>query len=152
MAQIVEGKVALMNMEIKGKCHYVESMGISTKNVPRINLRKRKNKKFSGKCNHFDKVDHKSVNHWEHEVNKDKRPKNWKKKENAEVGASNIKVLLGSTKTIESNMKLPRFCSKLICGSLCFRCLMRYQYPEIHLMIEKILCAILMLNKSKKML
>ena len=36
---------------------------------------------------------------WEHEVNKDKRPKNWKKKEDMEVGVSNIKVLLRCTKT-----------------------------------------------------
>ena len=35
---------------------------------------------------------------WELEANKDKRPKNWQKKEEKEVGASNIEVLLGCTK------------------------------------------------------
>ena len=32
-------------------------------------------------------------------MNKNKRPKNWKKKDNKEVGASNVEVLLGYTKT-----------------------------------------------------
>ena len=34
----------------------------------------------------------------EHEANNDKSPKNWKKKEEKEVGASNLEVLLGCTK------------------------------------------------------
>ena len=42
---------------------------------------------------------HKSANCWEHKINEDKRPKNWKKKENSEVGASNIKVPWRCTKT-----------------------------------------------------
>ena len=39
------------------------------------------------------------ANCWEHEVNKDKRPKNWKKKEDMEVGTSNFEVLLGCLET-----------------------------------------------------
>ena len=46
------------------------------------------NKKFSGKCNHCNKVGHKAANYWGHETNKDKRHNNWKKKEDKEVGAS----------------------------------------------------------------
>ena len=33
-----------------------------------------------GKCNHCSKVGHKATKCWEHEVNKDKRAKNQKKK------------------------------------------------------------------------
>ena len=43
---------------------------------------------------------HNTANCCEHEANKDKRPKNWKEKEDKEVGASNIEVLLGCTKRI----------------------------------------------------
>ena len=42
---------------------------------------------------------HKAANCWDHEANKDKRPKNWKKKKDKEIGASNVEVLLGCTKT-----------------------------------------------------
>ena len=42
---------------------------------------------------------HEASNCWEHEANKDERPKNWKKKEEKEVEASNIEILLGCTKT-----------------------------------------------------
>ena len=56
------------------------------------------NKKLMGKCNHCGKVEQKATNCWKHETNKDKRPKNWKKKEKKEVGALKIEVLLGSTK------------------------------------------------------
>ena len=43
---------------------------------------------------------HKAKNCWEHEANKDRRPKNWKKKEDKEERASNIEVPYGCTKTI----------------------------------------------------
>ena len=42
---------------------------------------------------------HTAASCWELEDNEDKRPKNGKKKEEKEVGASNIEVLLGCTKT-----------------------------------------------------
>ena len=42
---------------------------------------------------------HKAANYWEHEAYKDKRSKNWKKKEYKEVGASNVEILLGCMKT-----------------------------------------------------
>ena len=38
---------------------------------------------------------HKAANCWELKANKDMRPKNWKKKEEKEVGALNIEVLFG---------------------------------------------------------
>ena len=38
---------------------------------------------------------HKVANCWKHEENKDKGPKNWKRKEDKEVGAPNIEVFLG---------------------------------------------------------
>ena len=52
------------------------------------------NKKFTGKCNHCSKVGHKAANCWELKANKNKRPMNWKKKEEKEVRASNVEVLL----------------------------------------------------------
>ena len=50
-------------------------------------------------CNKCSKVGYKATSCWEHEANEDKRPQNWKKKKGNEVGASNIEVLLGCTKT-----------------------------------------------------
>ena len=49
------------------------------------------------KCNYCGKVRQKAGNCWGHEANKGKRPKNWKKKEDKEEGASNVEVLLGCT-------------------------------------------------------
>ena len=43
-----------------------------------------------GKCNHCGKMGHKAANCWEFNANKDTRSKNWKKKKEKEVGASNI--------------------------------------------------------------
>ena len=71
-------------------------MAIKNKRPKKNKSKKEKgNKKFTGKCNHYGKVGHKATNCWEHEANIDKRPKNWKKKEEKEVGASNFEVLLG---------------------------------------------------------
>ena len=159
-------------------------MGINkSKVLRRMNLRKRKEtRNFLA---HAITVVRLGTNHcWEHEANKNKRPKNWEKKEDAEVGASSIKVLWICTRTsaiiyetdnilfkvnlwelalqkldkipvpnnptddscwdvlkqVQSNMKLLKFCSKLICGNLHFRSLMRYWYPAIHVMIAKIIC------------
>ena len=104
-----------------------------------------------GKCNHYGKVGHKAAHCWEHEANKDKRPKNWKKKEDKEVGASYVEVLLGLHWNMCNQIKMVRFCSKLICGKWCSKSLTRYQYPAIHLMITKTLWAILIWKKPKKM-
>ena len=52
-----------------------------------------------GKCNQCSEVGHKAANYWEHEANKDKRPKNGNKKKEKEVGASDIEVLLCCAKT-----------------------------------------------------
>ena len=76
------------------------------------------NKKFLDTCNHCGKAGHKAANGWKHKANKDKRPKNWKKKEDKEVGASNIEVLFGCTKTSAIEYEMVRFCSKLIFGNL----------------------------------
>ena len=44
-------------------------------------------------------MEHNAANFWGHEANKDKRRKNWKKKEDKEVRDSNVEVLLGCAKT-----------------------------------------------------
>ena len=59
------------------------------------------NKKFTGRCNHCRKMGHEAANCCGHALNEDKRPKNWIIKSDMEVGAPNIKVLLGCT---ENNM------------------------------------------------
>ena len=56
-----------------------------------------------GQVNHCSKVEHEAVSRWEHEANNNKRPKNWKKKEEKEVGASNIGIMLGCTETSAIN-------------------------------------------------
>ena len=52
---------------------------------------------------------------------------------------------------IKTNMKLTRFCLKSICGNLRFRSVTRYQYSAIHLRIAKLIWAILIYKKSKKL-
>ena len=59
----------------------------------------KRNNIFSSTCNHCSKVEHKSANCLEHEVIKDQRPQNWKKKEDMEEEASNVEVLLGCIET-----------------------------------------------------
>ena len=63
------------------------------------------------KRNYCIKVGHKAANCWKLEANKDKRLKNWEKKEEKEVGASNIEVLLECTKasTIDYTSSEPLF-------------------------------------------
>ena len=69
-------------------------MGINKTNVPRrIHKKKKETRNLQASANHCSKVGCKAANCWEHEANKDKRPKSWKKKEEKEVGASNIEVL-----------------------------------------------------------
>ena len=53
-------------------------------------------------------------------------------------------------KQVQSSMKLTRFCSKLIYGNLHFRILTRYWYLEIHLMITKVICTVLIEKKNKE--
>ena len=88
-----------MNMEFQGKCHTCGKYGHKQSKSPKNNKsEKEKEKKFMGKCNHCSKVGHKAVNCWELKAYKDKRPKNWKKKEEKEVEALSIEVLLGCNK------------------------------------------------------
>ena len=73
-----------MNMEFKGKCHTCRNYEHTQNKRPKRSKPEegKQNKKFSGTQNYCSK-----------------RPKNWKKKEDKEAGASNIEVLLGCVKT-----------------------------------------------------
>ena len=98
--QIGEGKVALINTEFKGKCHTCRKYGHKQNKCLEKNKSEEEkgNMIFLSKCIHCGNVGHKATNCWEHGANKDKRLKNWKKKDDKEVGASNIEILLGCTK------------------------------------------------------
>ena len=100
VAQLRENEVVLTNMNFKGKCHTCGKYGHKQSKCSKKNKSKEEkgNKKFMGKCNHCNKVGYKGVIYWEFKANKDKRPKNWKKKEEKEVGVLNLEVLLGCTK------------------------------------------------------
>ena len=99
--QVGEGKVALMNMKFKGKCHACGKYGHKQNKCTEKNKSEEEkgNKKFSGECNQCSKMGNKDANCLEHEANMANRPKNWKKKEDKKVGGSNIGILLGCTKT-----------------------------------------------------
>ena len=71
--QVGEGKVALKNMEFKGKCHSCGKYGHEQNKCPKKNKpeERKGKKKFSGACNNCGKVGHKSAICWEHEANND---------------------------------------------------------------------------------
>ena len=77
--QVGEGKVAL-NMEIKRNSHFCGKYGHTQNKRPKKNKTEegKGNKKLSSRCNHCDKVGHKSENCWEHEVNKDHKSRSFK--------------------------------------------------------------------------
>ena len=91
VVQVGKSKVALTNTEFKGKCHSCGKHG-HKKHCPKKNKseEEKRGKKFIGKCNQCGKVGQKATNCWEHDANRDKKPKNWKTKEEKEVGALNV--------------------------------------------------------------
>ena len=76
--QVEERKVALTNMEFKGKCYSCGKYWHKQNKCPKKNKsdEENRNKKFSGTWNYCGQVEHKVANCWEHEANKNNRPKN----------------------------------------------------------------------------
>ena len=83
VAQAGESKVVLTNTEFKGECNICGKYGHKQNKCPKKKKSEEQkgNKKFTGKFNHCGKVEHKAANCCDHEPNKDKSPKNRKKKE-----------------------------------------------------------------------
>ena len=81
----------LTNAKFKGKCHTRGKYRHKQSKCPKKNKSKEEkgNKKFTGKCNNCSTVGSIAANCWELKANEDKRPKNWRKKEEKEIGALN---------------------------------------------------------------
>ena len=128
-------------------------MGINKINVPRrINLRKRKETKnvLVSAITAVRRGTSLQTTGNMKQI-KTRGPRIGRKKKTWRYELQMLRTCCDVPKQVQSNMKLTRFCLKSICENLHFRSLIKHQYPAIHLMVAKIIRAILIWKKSKKM-